>query len=39
MLRQNGTIICYAEDKALIPEVGDKFFNMRKFFEAQSTQL
>jgi DNA-directed RNA polymerase subunit RPC12/RpoP len=34
MLRQNGTIICYAERVAVIPEFGDKFFDMREASEA-----
>jgi len=35
MLREDGTIVCYAEGVAVIPESGDKFFDIRKAFGAR----
>ncbi len=35
MLRQNGTIICHVEGVVIIPESGDKFFDMRAASEAR----
>jgi hypothetical protein len=35
MLRQNGTIVCFAEGVAVIPEAGDRYFDMRKAAETR----